>query len=197
MAATEIAEGHLNQIVKLWPQSLSDFLDRRLGNHFTLRSYLLDPVHLVDSVKGKAVPQALPLESEALEADPFKGLIRIDEIDAQRGFTDRLDRQNRLETQDDSLSGGPNDRYRLSRQLRAYYHSHIDPGDTPGPSDVGALQAIHDAQKQFDLRLKEGFTEPLRELTQLGYPGVTDPSIRTFYKNSGYRRSQPPSGSTV
>lgn len=182
VTATEVLAEPPNQIVKLWPQSLPDFLDRRLGNHFTLRSYLLDPVHLVESVKGKAVPQPLPLESEALETDPFRGLIRINEIDAQRGFTDRLDRQGRLETQEESLSGGPNDRYRLSRQLRAYYHSHIDPGDTPGPSDVGALQAIHVAQEQFDLRLKEGFTEPLRELEQLGYPGITDPSIELSTK---------------
>ena len=177
VAATEITAEHASQAVKLWPQSLPEFLERRLRNHFKLRSYLLDPAHLVDPVVGQAAPQSLPLESEPLDTEPFKGLLRIDEIDAQRGFTDRLDRQHRSETQDEPLSGGPNDRYRLSRQLRSYYQSHIDPGDTPEPSDVGALQAIHVAQKQFDLRLKEGFTEPLRELAQLGYPGVTDPSI--------------------
>ena len=175
--ASPVATDDPTRAVKLWPQSLPDFLERRLSNHFKMRSYLLDPMYLVDPVVGQAQPQSLPSEGDPLEDDPFKGLIRIDEIDAQRGFTDRLDRQGRLDAQEDSPTSTANDRYRLSRQLRAYYHRHIDPRDTPEPADVGALQAIHAAQQEFDTRLKQGFTEPLKELAQLGYPGVTDPSI--------------------
>ena len=182
MAAAEIAAENPSQALKLWPKSLGDFLDRRLGTHFKMQSYLLDPGHLVDRNIGKTTPQALPADSEPIDIDPFKGLIRIDEIDAQRGLTDRQGRKRRSEAEEDPALSHPGERDRLSRQLRSYYHSHIDPTDAPEPSDVGALQAIHIAQQQFDLRLKEGFSEPLKELAQLGYPGVTDPTIELSTK---------------
>ena len=182
IAATEITAEKQNQAVKLWPQSLSEFLGRRLSNHFRMRSYLLNPRNLVDPIIGTATPQSLPTESEPIDIEPFKGLILIHEINAQRGFTDRPGRQRGSEPEENSASNHLGERHRLSRQLRSYYHNHIDPADTPEPSDVGALQAIHDAQQQFDLRLKEGFSEPLKELAQLGYPGVTDPTIELSTK---------------
>ena len=182
LAATKIAAENPNQTFKLWPQSLGEFLDRKLGTHFRMQAYLLDPKNLTAPSIGTAAPQSLPTESEPIEIDPFKKLIRIDEIDAQRGFTDRPGRQHGSEPEEDSAYNRPSERYRLSRQLRSYYHSHIDPVDTPEPSDVGALQAIHDAQQQFNLRLKEGFSKPLEELAQLGYPGVTDPTIELSTK---------------
>ena len=74
-AATPFPTEDPNQAVRLWPQSLPNFLDRRLLNHFKLRSYLLDPECLSDPNVGQAAPQSLPLESEPLEDDPFKGLI--------------------------------------------------------------------------------------------------------------------------
>ena len=182
MATTQFAAKNPNQAMKLWPQSLGEFLDRRLGSHFKMRSYLLDAGNLVDPSIGTAAPQPLPTESDSIEIDPFKGLIRLNEIDAQRGFTDRLERQRGSEPEEDSALNRPAERYRLSRQLRSYYHSHIAPEDTPEPSDIGALQAIHVAQQEFDSRLKEGFREPLKELAQLGYPGVTDPTIELSTK---------------
>ena len=182
--AAEIVEENPNQAVKLWPQSLSEFLDRKLGSHFKMRSYLLDPRNLIDPSIGKAAPQPLPTESEPIDIDPFKGLILIREVDAQRGFTDRQGHQRGKEPEEDSASNHPSERYRLSRQLRSYYNSHIDPADTPEPSDIEALQAIHRAQQQFDLRLKEGLSKPLEELTHLGYPGITDPTIELSTKIS-------------
>ncbi len=182
MATTETVKEDPNHAVKLWPQSLSEFLDRKLGSHFKIRPYPLDPEKLVNPSIGRAIPQALPTESAPIDFDPFKGLILINDIDAQRGFTDRPGRQRGKEPEEDSASTHPRKGYLLSRQLRSYYHSHIDPTDTPEPSDIGALQAIHLAQQQFDLRLKEGFREPLKELTQLGYPGVTDPTIELSTK---------------
>ena len=93
IAATEITAEKQNQAVKLWPQSLSEFLGRRLSNHFRMRSYLLNPRNLVDPIIGTATPQSLPTESEPIDIEPFKGLILIHEINAQRGFTDRPGRQ--------------------------------------------------------------------------------------------------------
>ena len=66
---------------------------------------------------------------------------------------------------------------KLSAQLRHYYNRHLDPYDNPDTKDIKALQAIEEAQKAFDIRLNEGFERALKELEQLGYPGVTDPKL--------------------
>ena len=66
---------------------------------------------------------------------------------------------------------------KLSEQLRRYYNRHLDPYDNPDTKDIKALQAIEEAQRAFDIRLNEGFERALKELEQLGYPGVTDPKL--------------------
>jgi hypothetical protein len=79
----------------------------------------------------KAHPQALDPLVPALESDPLRKLIRVDEISAQRGLgftTSRTDDEDRPET------GGR----RLSGQLRAYYTNHLDPFDKPEPKDTDA-----------------------------------------------------------
>ncbi len=70
----------------LWPRSMMDFLSLRLRSLFEVRAYLLDPDGIVVPKNGQAVPQPLPPGSEPIAGDPFKKIIRIDEISAQRGF---------------------------------------------------------------------------------------------------------------
>lgn len=71
--------------VAIWPQTLVEFLQRRVTRYFTIHTYVLDPAACVDPLHGRARPQPLN-GSEPIDSDPFKGLIRIDEISAQRGF---------------------------------------------------------------------------------------------------------------
>jgi len=66
----------------------------------------------------------------------------------------------------------------LSEQLRTYYRSHLDPGDSPDVSDLEALRAIEAAQSAFDTRLTTSFAPALREVAGLGYPNNSDPSIK-------------------
>lgn len=87
---------------------------------------------------------------------------------AQRNFTDA-----ELLNDDKNISFGWT---RLSKQLSAYYKKHLDPSDQPEPKDLDALQALEAAQVAFDNRLKVDFAGPLKELENMGYPGVTDPS---------------------
>lgn len=47
----------------------------------------------------------------------------------------------------------------------------------PSEQDIHALEAIHQAQNKFDERLRECFANPLKELEELGYPGVSNPRI--------------------
>ncbi|WP_322741590.1 AAA family ATPase [Glaciimonas soli] len=162
--------------LNLWPASLTDFLGRKLGDHFVMKSYLLDPQKIQIPAKGQAQPQKLPEGSFALDADPLKGLIRINEINAQRGFgeSDGVDV--------DGGSSSSKDSHRLSDQLRAYYTKHLDPFSTPDVADLAALQAIEAAQETFDKRLQESFTDALVEVEGMGYPGVFDPKLKIASK---------------
>ena len=155
--------------VSLWPTDMISFLEKRLGTHFRVRAYLLDPSKLCAPSDGQAMPQVLEEEQEPVELDHLRTLMRIDEIDAQRGFG------HSSESNDDE--GQIRGRSRLSTQLRSYFAKHLDPSNFPDLNDLGALAAIEAAQRAFDERLEESFKPAFHEVEGLGYPGVTDPKI--------------------
>lgn len=156
--------------VAIWPQDLVEFLQRRLTALFTVKAYVLDPAGCVAPEHGVARPQALN-GSEPIDGDPFRGLIRIDEISAQRGFGE-AGKDN-----DDEAAVAIGGSRKLSTQLRQYYNRHLDPYENPDAQDLLALKAIEEAQRTFNLRLSDGFKSPLKEMHKLGYPGVTDPKL--------------------
>ncbi|MFH1507261.1 MAG: AAA family ATPase [Candidatus Omnitrophota bacterium] len=163
-----------NNTLKLWPKNMVEFLDKRLNNLFVVHAYTLDPTKRFEPQKGIAQPQPLPKGSEHFNGDPLRGLIRINDITAQRGLSDVGGEGSQSDNQQYQDHGH---RRQLSVQLREYYSKHLDPSELPDPSDVEALQAIDSAQSSFDVKLKTAFKEALSELEGLGYPGVTDPKL--------------------
>jgi predicted ATP-dependent endonuclease of OLD family len=159
--------------VAIWPQDLVEFLRRRLANLFTIRSYVLDPASCADPLHGAARPQLLQ-GSEPIDSDPFRGLIRINEISAQRGFGHAGEDVG----EDEDATTASAESRKLSTQLRRYYARHLDPYEKPDAHDLLALNAIEEAQRAFNLRLSDGFRNPLEEMHKLGYPGVTDPKLK-------------------
>jgi predicted ATP-dependent endonuclease of OLD family len=159
-------------LVQLWPENLTAFLERRLRlqTHFTIRAYTLNPALIKEPEDGQARPQEVSADQEPIEIENLKGLIRIDEINAQRVFGGETETGDGVKQ--DSGSGR-----QLSAQLRTYYTKHLDPFENPDPSDLDALEAIEAAQKVFDQRLAGGFKPALDEVQGIGYPGVTDPKI--------------------
>ena len=152
--------------LKLWPQSMRDFLDKVLHKHFSIKAYILDP-----SKSTEEKPQNLPVDSEPIDGEPFDGLFKIDIINAQRGFSD----PNATE------SGSDYDR-RLSTQLRMYFDKHLNPSELPDINDLDALAGIESARTAFDERLKESFKASINELEGLNYPGFSDPKIQISCK---------------
>ena len=165
-----------NEPLMLWPRSLTEFLQRRFANQFTVKAYILDPAKLVEPEFGMAKPQTLSETSEPVDGEPFKGLIRIDEISAQRGFG-QSDSGGR-DADDDGPAAGASVTRKMSEQLRRYWNKHLDPFESPDAKDIEALRAIEQAQKAFDERLRDGFTDALNEVEGLGYHGVTDPRLK-------------------
>jgi predicted ATP-dependent endonuclease of OLD family len=157
--------------VALWPRNMRDFLERRLHASLTVRAYSLDPTKQCPPVNGIANPQPLPVGSQPIEGDPLKGLVRIDVIYAQRDLADANGNRRRND------GGEYRETRKLSAQLRSYYDKHLNPEDSPEPSDLDALRAIQGAQKLFDAKLRIGFSAALKEVESLGYPGVTDPKL--------------------
>jgi predicted ATP-dependent endonuclease of OLD family len=160
----------------LWPVSLTDFLGRKLSQHLVMRAYLLDPKKLTSPVGGQAKPQLLSIGASPLDGDPLQSLIRVNEINAQRGFgeTDGADIDGALTQHRGSQ--------KLSDQLRVYYSKHLDPFETPDISDLAALQAIEAAQEAFDQRLHDSFAVAFAEVEGMGYPGVFDPTLKIASK---------------
>jgi predicted ATP-dependent endonuclease of OLD family len=170
-------KGRADYSVPLWPVNLQEFLSRsgRLNSYFTIRSYILNPKRRTQNAFGVITPQTLEQDAEPLVGNPLAGLIQIDEIDAQRGFSDvgsGSQKSGDSETSGVRVSSG-----KLSSQLSRYYEHHLDPSDVPDPDDMEAMEGIAKAQQSFDERLDKGFEKALSELEQLGYPGLTDPKL--------------------
>ncbi|MFN8393852.1 MAG: ATP-binding protein [Bacteroidia bacterium] len=161
--AAQNAKSEPNKGLKLWPCTMLDFLERRLHSHFQVCAYILDPNQLNATHNGVVAPQPLPPNSPVLDFDPFDGIIKIDIINAQRGFsntnTEGFEQKN------------------LSSQLRKYFSAHLDPAVLPEATDIDALQAIENAKGAFDAKLKDSFKGPLSELELLRYPGFGNPTI--------------------
>lgn len=157
--------------LRLWPKTIWDFLDKQkmLSTHYGFKAYLLDEAKLQEPVDGVARPQVLDALTEALGSDSLAGLIKIDIINAQRGFSDPNN-----EGEDRARMSG-----NLSQQLRDYYSRHLNPTEQPTLLDLDALQAMEDARESFDSRLLTSFEPALKELELLNYPGFGDnPAIR-------------------
>lgn len=160
--------------VKVWPQDLKAFLDRKLRDHFAITYYALDPAKCKDPVNGIAEPQFLTDDAQSFDGNPLDGLIRIDEVAAQRGFADSHTNNSDLEESRDGR--------KLTEQLRTYYARHLDISDVPDAADLDALLAIENAQDVFDERLREGFAGAMQELSTLSYPGITDARLKLATK---------------
>ena len=179
VAAQQHTQKKGEKTLKLWPQSMVDFLDRRLRSFFKIKGYRLDPDKLIEPTQeGFAQLQPLAEGMEPIEGKPLDGLIQIDAIDAQRGLGAATTQGSRSHTESTRAGG------RLSTQLRSYFDEHLNWYDTPHSSDLKALAALDDARANFDTQLAEAFKMALNELKDLGYPGIANPNLKIATKLS-------------
>ncbi|QEQ98378.1 AAA family ATPase [Neptunomonas concharum] len=155
------------------PISLVDFLHTKLSIYTTLKAYSLDTAKLVGP-DSKGAAQMQQLEEDALElaSNPFKGLINIREIPALRDFSDgKSAYADGKPAKSERMTGT------LSGHIRGYYEKHIESADNINQDDINAFGAIQKAENAFDQRLKHGLSHVLKELEDLGVPGVNNPNI--------------------
>ena len=154
--------------INLWPLHFTDYLHHKMKAHFVMNAYILDPTKLVDLTEDSiASPQETPYNNSPLDFDPFKKLIKIDIITAQRGLEDSNEDDN-----DSTIESNL-----LSAQLRDYYDKQLDPERKPSASDIRALTEMQAAKEVFDKQISKRFQSAMDELAKFGYPGKYNPGI--------------------
>lgn len=81
--AREVEKAKENVEIRLYPINLSEFLEKNLNTYFSIKTYILD-----EAKEEQGNPQETPFEMECFIDNPLKKIIKVDMIDAQRGFTD-------------------------------------------------------------------------------------------------------------
>ena len=151
--------------VSLWPQNLFDFLEkgRNVSKYLKQRHYIL-------SLEDDTAMQPL-------KADALRKLIKVDVISEQRG----------LGTEDGSEQSGPySEKQRLNKLLREYYEDFLNPDEFPDEGDLDVLKQQQAMEEGFTDRLGLQFENPLKELEEMGYPGIGgNPSVEIAAKISG------------
>lgn len=167
-AAREVEKAKENVEIRLYPINLSEFLEKNLNTYFSIKTYILD-----EAKEEQGNPQETPFEMECFIDNPLKKIIKVDMIDAQRGFTDP-----------DNTDGTIRSKQQLFEQMRDYYEKHLDPEKLPSSEDLDILHAAEEARKAFDKNLVIKFRPAIQELEGLGYPGMADPKLTITTKMS-------------
>lgn len=145
---------------KPWPESLTKYLTKELSKEYTFRYYVLDERAFVGYRAKEADYEPLPLGKEPGGASILKSLVRVDFLRAQRHL-------------DDPDAGNSDRAESLSRRLSRFYHRNLEKrGD-----DHAALKALDTSEKELNFHLGEVFSDTLKRLAKLGYPGVNNPEI--------------------
>ncbi|MFW5332464.1 AAA family ATPase [Hydrogenophaga sp. ZJX-1] len=145
---------------KPWPESLTKYLTKELSKEYTFRYYVLDERAFDGYLTKEADYEPLLLGKEPGGAAILKSLVRVDFLRAQRHL-------------DDPDAGSSDRAESLSRRLSRFYHRNLEKrGD-----DHAALKALDTSEKELNFHLKEVFSDTLKRLAKLGYPGVNNPEI--------------------
>ncbi len=150
----------------LFPINLCDFLGKgsNLRDYFDVKYYIIDPAI---EPAGEEKVQRTP--DNALDKNPLEELIRVDTILASRDFSDP-------EGQADS------DIDTLSRQFQKYYSSSNPEEEVLTPGDLELVSGIAKANETYDAKLTKTFETPVKELSNINYPGFQNPEIKICSK---------------
>lgn len=147
--------------IKIWPINFCDYMKSKMNEIFKIKLYILDALKIDNE---KDIPQEIDYEMETV-FDSLQNIIKVDVIEAQRGFHDPDTNFKEIASRS------------LSAQLRNYYNNHLDPEKTPTEEDLNILQAMEKAKDAFDENLAEKFKYALGEVENMGYPGINNPKI--------------------
>jgi predicted ATP-dependent endonuclease of OLD family len=148
------------------PKSLTDFLTTDLKREYEFRYYVLDKANFSNDFHELAnyqplqiLPDKGPTGKSRSGKDIVNSLIRVDFLQAQRHLSD--------------TSGGSRTE-ELSRHLSRFYKRNLE----KRADDYEVMRALSESEKLMNGHLEEVFSETLDRLARLGYPGLTNPSLK-------------------
>ena len=148
------------------PKSLTDFLTTELKREYEFRYYVLDKARFNNDFHELASYQPLqilpdkgPTGKARSGKDIVNSLIRVDFLQAQRHLSD--------------MSGGSRTE-ELSRHLSRFYKRNLE----KCADDYEVMRALLESEKLTNEHLEDVFSETLGRLAKLGYPGLTNPSLK-------------------
>ena len=150
--------------LKIKPKNIKEFLEDKIASYFKIKSFIIE-TNLHDDLKEEFIEKYYENEADQY---PFETLIKIDLIDANRGFSD---------ANNESYGNGG-----LTEQAKSLFNKYLDPQKEPTDADIKALISIDNATKVFDDNLNKSFEEIKAEINSIGYPGLTDPQIKMATK---------------
>lgn len=151
--------GDADTSYKPWPQTMVDYLTKRLQQEYEIKYYSLvarecdERLQLMDGYEPRFLGTHATGASKIVD-----GIIRVDFLNAQRHLSD-VDSHGRSED--------------LSRRLSRFYERSLQKLE----SDVGALGAIAESEERLNKHFADVFGPTLARLAEVGYPGVANPSL--------------------
>lgn len=148
------------------PRNLTEYLRDALHREYKFRYYVLDRakfdddyVELADSEPHEIVPDKDPNQKTRSGRDIVDSLVRVDFLQAQRHLSD---------------SSGGSRSEDLSRHLSRFYRRNLE----KRADDYQTIRALSQSEKLMNDHLADVFSATLARLSELGYPGLTNPSLK-------------------
>jgi len=146
------------------PRTLRDYLsdnqDNRLRREFELRYYVLDRASFNDDLRPAAgyTPRQLTAEKGRSGGEVLSTLLKVDVLHAQRHLSD-------------ATGGGRAED--LSRRLSRFYRRNLEKRE----DDFDTIRVLAQSEELLNVHLARVFEPMLAQLSNLGYPGVSNPTL--------------------
>lgn len=152
--------GENDSAYKPWPQTMLDYLTRRLTDEYEIKYFVLDATQCGRDLQPNAGYQPAAMSTQGSSpAKVIDAIVRVDCLNAQRHLSDADTRGGRSED--------------LSKRMSRFYQRNLQQLD----SDLHAMAAIAESEDKLNAHFADVFEPTLKQLSELGYPGITNPSL--------------------
>lgn len=150
---------NLNKVIdNQWPMSFQDFLKGgQLKKYFKIKAYLANPNNQENEFPFD--------DSTFIKGNPLENIIKVDEINAQRGLSDKETDENFSKSK------------KLSRQFTKYYND-FEMQNEVNIDELNLLKANHRAEDIIRKQLEKHMELLIKPLAEFGYPGFGSPDIK-------------------
>lgn len=155
-----------------WPIDLLDFWLREQLKLGQVRAYKLDSDNNPITGLASYVTQPLDIDTSPIERKHLSKLIRVDFIPAQRGLGS--------EEAESRSSSGLHRVGMFSNQLIKFARQHLNVASSGHGQRADLIKAVALAQKDLDSKIHQAIADSVKEVKDLGYPGLHDPQEIRF-----------------